>query len=228
MRYLGVACGSNETNLIPVLRKLVTDHDINYVELYLRSDCTLNQLITWKDSELEFTLHAHHDEHGNTSVYSLREANQASIILEGKRIIYDAGVDRALEVNDFYEENMPAFTSLGERGNKALSGESGQNICLDFAHAYMTAQVLGINYHDVWNGFLDLKPKHFHVSQISSVEVDDHCALNCEVGLIPLGEVTDLLPDDAWVTVEPEHEISDRIDRLKSDVIFFRNLWKGL
>ena len=92
---------------------------------------------------------------------------------------------RRLSDSRFLIENMPKVGLGGEamigyspEQIEELIGDSGMGVCLDFGHAVKAAVSLGVDYKEYVQGFMELEPKVFHVSDgMLSEERDEHLGI---------------------------------------------------
>ncbi len=233
---LGISCGIQEIKMIPGLRRLLSEKKIDYVELYLPMDLRFTDLMAWKrvfsDRTKEWFVHAPHLANADTSDSAFRLAEEIKDLLEAKAVIFDPGVNAPTYTifnikKGFLPENMPFFTSLGDRGNFALPHEHGGEFCLDFMHAILTAKYGGIEPKKLVEAFLKKNPKHFHLSDSSSYDLDDHCLLGKGVLANELNWLSEILQyktkEDIEITIETGHE-GDHLDNIEKDLAAFKRL----
>ncbi|MBN2566709.1 hypothetical protein JXB02_01330 [Candidatus Woesearchaeota archaeon] len=124
-------------------------------------------------------------------------------------------------------ENVPPFSkgivhmgTLPEEIRPFLDIGLGFN--LDFNHAAENAVYRRLDVADLWRRFLALRPRHFHCSDVVLSTVReagwDEEHLNFGEGTMDLAKVRELLPDDAWVTLETP----GILERQKADIAFMR------
>lgn len=225
---IGTACGTNDVELIPFLRHLKNKGMIDYVELYARTDATFIDLQKWIDSDLVGTIHAPHDERAgflnNFLIYGHKIASHIGEYapIAPLRIIVDAGCVGDEDVfkiasKQVFVENMPYISKTGELFKGVYPSEfANVNLCLDLAHAWIAATHLQERPKSFIRDFLNLKPKHIHFTDSSLAWTDDHSALG--IGVVDLKWCLRHIEPDAWLTLETDHQIPNRIDAMLGDI----------
>jgi hypothetical protein len=227
---IGTSAGTNDLHLIPLLKYLYENGDIKYIELYIRPDATLEQLVKWRDLGIDLNYHAPHDDRADFRKDYLDLAIEARKVI-GKMgfIIFNAGVNPDIDVfnikgDALIPEVMPAFTKFGDRGNFTLPTQVKGKFCLDFSHAYATAKVIGEKPEKLIDAFIEKEPVHFHLADIASEYIDDYAPLG--KGKLPLRHIIKRLPKSCEVTVETEHELETREEDIVRDVQMLRKCLK--
>ena len=193
---------------------------------------------------LPIVIHAMHDAFGvNVADPDLMEKNMVSInfaieladSLNSKKIILHPGLlrkenDSAGHAIKFFKdlderiifENMPpqgGFLCSAFNDSEKFGFETKKGICFDINHALQTAMVSNIDLIYIVKDFLKLKPSHYHLSgQNGSAESETHLCF--EDSTIPTGEILNLIPQDAEVTLEVTTDIATTV----KDLEFVRSL----
>lgn len=225
---IGTACGTNDVELIPFLRNLKNQGKLDYVELYARRDATFIDLKKWAESDLVWSLHAPHDDRGGFLMHYWHYGHDIANHLgeytpiAPLRIIADAGcvgdedIFEAVGAHDFVE-NMPYISKTGELFRGVYASEFAEtDLCLDLAHAWIAATHLKEDPKKFLKTFFDLKPKHIHFTNSSLDWTDDHSALG--IGVVDLKWCLKQIEPEAWLTLETDHQISNRIDAMLGDI----------
>ena len=92
---------------------------------------------------------------------------------------------RELSDSRYLIENMPKVGLGGEAmigyspaQIEELIGDGDMGLCLDFGHAVKAAVSLGVDYKEYVQGFMELEPRMFHVSDGTlSEEKDEHLGI---------------------------------------------------
>lgn len=235
---IGVSCGSNDTNLIGFLFRLVQRGQLDYVELYIRPDASLKQLVDWADSGLVQVVHCPHDDHGNTPPGYLDLGTTAGRIVQAEYAVYDVGTivnNRHPTITSYHNnftvlpENMPYFNSLGERCGFSHPDNTPLkfSFCLDFTHAWVTANLLGENPDTIIAGFMAMTPKHLHLSGTDREIADTHCPLDqslyhFDVDLV-FAKLMGRVGDNIRLTVETNHETPNRELAIENDLNYLHH-----
>lgn len=230
MVRIGVPIGSNDVYLISFLKYLIQDGLLDYVELYIQPNITVKEVMTWREANLELNFHAPHDERAEMTLSYIQLAKQVRDLLnENGFIVANAGIENWEAFNKFdlgedvLVENMPLFTTKGERGAFSKPTQAPKNFCLDIAHAYSTATLLHEDPIEFIRYFLAKEPKHLHVADMKDIHVDEYATMG--KGRLPLKKIVPLLPDTT-ITVEVDHLASNREENIISDLKTFRQIIK--
>jgi deoxyribonuclease-4 len=128
----------------------------------------------------------------------LRDVSDKRMLLENL-ILREKIKDRMLEYPFSTPEKMGELLSATDRG-----------MCLDLSHAQITASFLGLNYIELLEKFMELKPKHFHAcGGIEGRTEDMH--LHLWEGNLNIRAFKRMLPKTAWVTLETPCELEGQL-----------------
>jgi deoxyribonuclease-4 len=165
--------------------------------------------------------------------------------LDAGKVVFHPGVDGAREVTaaNFAAlfEAFPGFAEIALLENKPhlglkgetcvgatpedvrwLTKEAGIGVCLDFGHALAAGNSFGRPWVEFIEGFLELEPSLFHLSDgDASAEMDSH--LNLGDGNYPIAELVKMCPDDAMVTLETAKDPKRSLCDFAEDVKFLMN-----
>lgn len=216
---IGIAVGTNDTHLIPLLYYLKRENLLDYVELYARPDATFKQLYKWQETCLVEVVHAPHDEKARTRNEDvIFGKNIANFIGDVRGVVYDPGSDEDIIDDDgkVWPETMPFITSFSDITPFNIPSEVTQPFCLDFVHVWLTCQYLQTDYLNTLKEFMKKKPAHFHIGNTGSFYNDTHCLLSD--GLVPLEDALKLLPDNSTLTLELDHEIANREETIEKEL----------
>jgi RimJ/RimL family protein N-acetyltransferase len=107
-----------------------------------------------------------------------------------------------------------------------IKKETDIGFCLDIGHAVYYAASANLPYPFVIERFLELKPKMYHISDgIVSSERDSH--LNFGDGNLDLSRIIKKIPNDAYVTIETEKDLSLELSDFERDAGYFTNICKN-
>ncbi len=228
---IGTTCGSNDTNLIEFLQKEKEAGEIDYVELYLLPDVKFKEILAWENSGLPIkVIHAAHGPAAEVVPENIEMTlSFASRFLHPDWIIFDAGIDRTFNLWQWQErgvipETMPTVTLLGSLSSLSMPDEVNGLFCLDFSHAWITANILHVNPRDLIKEFLLKGPSHFHVTDCRGTK-EDHLPIG--FGEVDFSFVLSTIPSDSTVTIETEHAMLNREDRMLADIRKFREYVNG-
>jgi len=127
----------------------------------------------------------------------------------------------------FILENMPSvdsdknFNHLGSSPEEIeeLLNATGVGFCLDIGHAYLYSLSSKRNFEEIFEKFLELKPKHFHVCGVGLKNGNwiDHLPLH--KSQVDFKKYIQKLPKDATITLE----VSKDIEETKKDLELIRS-----
>ena len=225
MIKIGTAVATTDTNLSFFLDDLYQKKLINYVELYLKPETKISDLIFWNTFKFPIVLHAPHDSHASFKKDWVEFALWASkLVTNFQYVIFNAGLKGQGDIWQFgdlaYPEVMPQHTSFKELSQFTVPDEVKGKFCLDFAHVYLTEQEYGMKNHSLTRLFLAKNPSHFHVGDISNTTIDEYCPLG--TGLLDLKWIIKELPLTCNVTIEVDPDVKDRKQSIEKDVLTFR------
>lgn len=219
--YIGTSIGSNDVEMIPFLLGLKDRGILNYVELYIQPDVKISEILTWKKSGLVSICHAPHGEKSDYRYDYMEIGIQAASFFDPRIIVYDAGINNPPKTWNLplncVAENMPIKTSFGDVGMWATPQSFSGDFCLDFAHAWITAGIEGVDPKTYLQEFMRKKPVHFHLTDVMGAR--DHVLLGS--GEMDLKFVASLLRGHMFVTIETDHELPNRKDNITSDLLTF-------
>lgn len=151
-------------------------------------------------------VHPGHRENKKCSVQQIAKVLNS---MGDKRIVMENLVPNFTE--DFY------FTTP-ENMNYLLE-KTGLPVCLDSAHASLTAQKLGRDVLEFYRKMNNLKPKYYHFSD-TKLESGKDMHLHIGKGNLPLGRMKMMLPENVRVCLE----IPTDLDGMLKDLEYFRKL----
>jgi len=214
--------GSDDINLIPFLKRFYLNGMFDYIELYLLKTTTIYQLHSWLNSGIHIPiLQAAHNGKAEIDSDSIKNAMAAVRFFHAGRIVFDPGTDleslnETVMDDVLIPENMPLKTSFGTDGVLSLPEEMPENFCLDFSHAWITAEMFRLDPKRFIQRFLNKKPVHFHLTDTRDYE--DHLPLG--EGYIDLEFIFQKVPTNSTITIETDHEPREtREERIISDLL---------
>ena len=192
----GLKLWSTNTDLIDQAVHLIDEKVFDYIELMVIPDSEIKPFLI----DVPYIIHIPHHRFGvNIGEATIKEYNLQKIIdsitwadqLNAKYLILHAGHGSMLHAADLLRElsdsrllieNMPKVGLDGEAmiGYSPaqigeLIGDGDIGLCLDFGHAVKAAVSLGEDYKEYVQGFMELEPRMFHVSDGTlSEEKDEH------------------------------------------------------
>lgn len=115
------------------------------------------------------------------------------------------------------DEGYSEMYGAGFGGLQDMIEIADKDFCLDLEHAGITANDKKRDIVEFIMELMKLKPKYFHICDVKfGKKMKNHLALG--KGDLPLREIKKLIPDNAWVLLETEHNI----DEHKEDIEFLR------
>lgn len=223
----GTALGTNDGRFIKELSEMQKDGLLDYIELYVLPTVKISEIHRWLTSDLNIAyIHAPHGLRVEYVKEFIPIAEHCYTLLKPKQvrgIVFDAGIAPAqfdIPNSIFYPENMPHKTSLGDSGYMTMPEEMSQFFVFDFAHAYITEQQLGFEPYSLIKKFMDKKPEHYHMTDTK--EYKDHLLLGA--GELDLKRIKNMIPDDAYVTIETDDFQDSRMLAIRQDLTYFKNL----
>ncbi len=231
---IGLKLWSTDTGLIERSSELARKRLFDYLELYVvpNSGDTLERWTEWAIPKVLHAPHSlgglNMAESGVVASkrHIFEEVERFREALQPKHMIFHPGIEGKLTdaKSNFAElaERYPAIAEIALIENKPLKGlndeiclgatrkeiselmeAGGMGFCLDFGHAIAAANSLGKPWKEHVEDFLELTPSVFHLSDGDiNAEIDAHW--NLGKGSYPIAELAELLPNNAWVTLETE------------------------
>lgn len=195
----GLKLWSINTDLIDEAVRLIDEKVFDYIELFVIPDSEITPFLI----DVPYIIHIPHEKFGvnigapSVNEYTLQKIDESIIWadqLNAKHLILHAGHSsmhhatnllRELSDSRLLIENMPKVGLDGEAmigyspaQIEELIGDIDIGVCLDFGHAVKAAVSLGVNYKEYVQGFMELEPKVFHVSDGRlSGERDEHMGI---------------------------------------------------
>lgn len=118
-------------------------------------------------------------------------------------------LENLLLKENFKDKLLECPFSMPERMDFMLKA-AGKGFCLDFSHANVTASFLGMNYIELLEKFMELRPRHFHAcGGVEGEPKDMH--IHLWEGNLNIGAFKRMLPKDAWVTLETPCDLEGQI-----------------
>jgi len=196
----------------------------------------------FKKLGIPIVIHAQHQGFGvNIADKTLVDRNKRSLdfaieladMLNAKKIIVHSGElndDNCSIENSFnflkqYDDKRILIENLSHKpflcttpGElKYLAGKLKLGICFDINHAIVKAQEMNQDIYSLFDGFLKLNPKHYHIGgQI--LEGKTH--LTFSKSNIDLKKIFSLLPKNIDITLEVSWDIKE----MKDDLVFIRKV----
>lgn len=247
---LGLKLYSTNVELIAEARRLKEKEFFEYIELYTIPHSYEKTIDDWKALNIPFVIHAPHSFHGiNLAQADMWETNQRNF-KEAQLFADSLGADTIIVHggnNGSFAETLRQITLLNEKRialeNKPKFGQK-KELCigwspaqfqqavddgfsnafiLDFAHAAYAANSLNIDTMEIIRGFVEFKPKIFHLSDgEKSSEIDIH--LNLGKGSLDLTDFLSVVPGGALMTIETPRNQSNGLEEFVKDVNFLRKL----
>ncbi len=227
---IGTACDTGDVAYIQFFQKLKSEGLLDFLELHIKSNVTVNQLQDWGKTGLVKYIHAETGGMGEFMPKYLETAETSYNFLrttgEILGVIVHMGLDKQnidFKTIEFPEyvllENMPYMSSFKEKMCGYLPETMCKNFVFDFAHAWMTAKKLNMKPREFILKFMDLKPRHFHLTDC--LNELDHLVLG--TGEIDLPWIMGVLPMDATLTIETDNIIKEyRKENIIKDLMSVR------
>jgi endonuclease IV len=92
--------------------------------------------------------------------------------------------------------------------------KTGVSFCLDFDHAYASSFFFERDAQKFCTDFLDLKPRHIHMSNGKNASYIDY-HLHFNEGDFNMMQMKDLIPDDMWVTIDTQNDYDAQLEEIK-------------
>lgn len=244
----GVKLWSSEAHLLEKSVELIDEGVLSYVEVILNPDFPNEK--PFLEYRFPYVVHAPHENFGasigddSKREYTLERIHESirwADRLDAKLLILHAGCGSAdtarstlSEINDgrLTIENMPVRGIHGEKclgydaeSMSALVNDSG--LCLDFGHAVKASISLKEDYRELVSGFLNLKPKIFHISDGDlTAEIDQH--LNIGEGEYDFGFFKQCIEKNEYrlITIETPRRNSNSLDEDAANVNRLLELWE--
>ena len=195
----GLKLWSINTDLIDQAVNLIDEEVFDYIELMVIPDSEIKPFLI----DVPYIIHIPHEKFGvdigdpiakectlqmiNESIIWADNLNAKYLILHAGHGSMQYATELLREVSDsrFLIENMPRVGLGGEvmigyspAQIEELIGDSDMGLCLDFGHAVKAAASLGVDYKEYLQGFMELEPRVFHVSDGTlSEERDEHLGI---------------------------------------------------
>jgi len=247
---IGLKLYSTDTSLIDNALRIQEEGFYDYIELYIIPSSYKGTINAWKALDVPFVIHAPHSFHGfNLAQANMWEANQCNF-KEAQLFADSLGADTIIVHggnNGSFAETLRQIALLNEKRialeNKPKFGQK-KELCigwspaqfrqavddgfsnafiLDFAHAACAANSLNIDTMEIIRGFVEFKPKIFHLSDgDNSSEIDIH--LNLGKGSFDLGDFLSVVPEGALMTIETPRNQSNGLEDFVNDVSFLRKV----
>ncbi len=205
--------------------------DIDYVELYILPDVKFKEILAWEKSSIPIkVIHVAHGSLGEVVPENIEMGLEfASRFFHPDWIIFDAGIDRTLDLWKWQDrgvlpETIPTIIMTGALGAFSIPDEVKGLFCLDFSHTWLTANILKMNPRTLIQEFMLKSPSHFHVTDCHGTN-QDHVPIG--FGEVDFPFVLSVLPPDATITIETEHELLNREDRMLADIRKFKEYVNG-
>jgi len=244
----GLKLWSINENYIEEAVRLYNDGVYSYIELYAVPGSYEKYISIWKNINIPYIVHAPHFRDGmnlakreksESNKKLIKEAQQFADSLSAKWIIFHPGIsgdikETASQLKEIGDkrvliENKPYY-ALGD--GLICNGTTPEEIsfiiksaevgfCMDVGHAICSANAKKIDFISFLRKFIDLKPELFHLTDgdINGIyDRHDHFGK----GTFPIGEILNLVPSNAMITVETIkdsnsilHDYALDLDKLK-------------
>ena len=240
----GLKLWSTNTNLIDQAVHLIDEKVFDYIELMVIPYSEIKPFLI----DVPYIIHIPHEKFrvniGDPAVkeYTLQKINESLIWAEQlnvKYLILHAGhgsiqhaADLLHEVSDsrLLIENMPKVGLGGEQmigyspmQIRELLEDSDMGLCLDFGHAVKAAVSFGVDYKEYVRGFMEFKPRVFHVSDgFTNTETDNH--LNIGEGNYDMAFIGNCVSrnKDVYVTLETPRHNKHKLDEDQKNLSLFK------
>ena len=228
---VGVACGSDDLNLLHFFKQLKRQGLLDYLELHVKPHITVGQIQKWRRSKLVDFLHPENGRRGNFVKRYLDIAVDTFMLSNVNGIVFDPGIKgdcfdlksighNILDAHNLFPENMPYKTSLGDVCVGYMPSEMPEDFTFDISHAWIAANQLGLDQRKLVRDFFDTGPSHFHITDCKGES--DHLLLG--TGEIDWEFVINLLPNVTNVTIETDNVAENRTENIVKDLNFFRRM----
>lgn len=107
-----------------------------------------------------------------------------------------------------------------------IKEQSGCGLCLDFGHAICAANSYKTDCFEFIEKILELKPKMFHLTDVTDMKTDIDSHLHLGKGQLDLLKIGGYLPDNAKVTLETDKNSKTSLYDFVADTEIFYNLKK--
>ena len=245
---IGIKLWSINTEWILYAAKLAEKGVFDFLELYVVPGSleTLSTWKKWSVPTILHAAHSHGGLNMATPGIMrdkrvvFEELNEFRDALDAYMVIFHPGVDGAKEdtVANFMDLKTayPKINRLALLENKPLLGLNGERcvgaspeeviwiidhteigFCLDFGHAIAAANSFQRPWRELIAEFSKLSPSLYHLSDGDmNAEMDSH--LNLGVGDYPIAEIAELIPHDAFVTLETAKDPDGNLNYFIEDV----------
>lgn len=246
----GIKLRTSEIKLMSSAVKLIDRGIFDYVEMLINP--MQLDIAALLEFNVEYVVHAPHETYG-VDIGSLEKRDftlkmidfslKCADKLNSNLVILHAGTDSAENakklLSDYDDsrivlENMPRVGINGEaclgysaEAMKALTG-SKLGTCLDFGHAIKASISLKIDYKEIVQEFLKIKPKIFHISDGNfNTEKDEH--LNIGAGVYDFKYFRNCIFNDSLklATLETPRRNDLSLEEDIKNIETLRQLWSS-
>ena len=226
----------------------------DYIELYVVPN-SLSELSKWKRMDIPFIIHSPHSAHGfnlamadktKTNLEIYKQVRLFADELNAQYIIFHGGTDGKIEetvkqLSSFHEprvliENKPYLPLPGNPNVKVCRGSTidelkyilngvGCGLCLDIGHAVCSANYQGKDPYAYIKELLCLKPKIFHLSDISDIRAvyDSHYHLG--TGCLDIARLKrEIFTVNSVISIETIKDNKDNLNDFEKDVQWLKSI----
>lgn len=240
----GLKLWSNNDNYLKDAVRLFEKGIYQYIELYMLPGTEKRMVEMWKGLDIPYVIHAPHfmaglnlakREQKETNFKLIDETRRFADELSAEYIIVHPGIagdikETALQIKEINEprlliENKPYFALVDDlicNGATAediefVMKEDGIGLCLDIGHAFCAARGLKKEPMEFLEGFLNLKPEMFHLTDGDYESVyDRHDHLGR--GNYDINKIVNLIPQGKRVTVETVKDSNESLADFEEDI----------
>ncbi|RDG29039.1 hypothetical protein DV872_23750 [Oceanispirochaeta sp. M1] len=253
MHKLGLKIWSiNTDNYLNEAKRLIEEGYIDYIELYYVPG-TENKLAYWEKLSIPYVIHSPHMAHGfnladkyelenNLKIFK-KVQTYADALTANKIIVHceangsiDETIKQLNQIDDdrILIENVPAIVSndtiidhfIGVKPEEIeyIKRRCNVGFVLDIGHAIAAAVHYKIDYWNMIDDFLILKPEMLHLSDTdTTTPYDDH--FNIGKGNMDFNKLKKRLIIDYMISIETNKKSLDKLDDFNDDVKSFRRIF---
>ena len=245
---LGLKLWSNNDNYVKEAVRLFEKGVYQYIEIYMLPGTEQKMVDMWRGLDIPYVVHAPHFLAGlNLAKMEQQESNFKLINetrifadeLSAENIIVHPGIagdikETAKQIKEINEprlivENKPYYALVDDlicNGSTSeeiefVMKEAGIRFCLDIGHAFCAARGLKKEPMEFLEGFLNLKPEMFHLTDGDYESVYDR-HYHIGKGNYDIKSIMKLIPQSKRITVETVKDSKESLADFEADIVYLK------